>query len=133
MLRLSLNAGRTVNDAIANALDLDVNNCVRKRLERWLERVEAGENIAEAAKQSGLGGGLAWAFDQQSDPGNTLTVLETLESLYRANYSYCANLIRFIMGPCVTVVMGTIVGFVVYAIFSAPVAIIDAIAESVYP
>ncbi len=133
MLRLSLNAGRTVNDAIANALDLDVNNCVRKRLERWLERVEAGENIAEAAKQSGLGGGLAWAFDQQSDPGNTLTVLETLESLYRANYSYCANLIRFIMGPCVTVVMGTIVGFVVYAIFSAPVAIIHAIAESVYP
>jgi len=133
MLRLSLNAGGTVNDAIDSALSLDVNGCYRKRLQKWLGKVEAGQNIAAAARQSGVGSGLAWAFDEQANQGNTPAVLETLESLYRSNYSYRVNLARLIMSPCVTLVMGAMVGFVVYAIFSAPVAIIRYTVEVVYP
>ncbi|MHC4087320.1 MAG: type II secretion system F family protein [Planctomycetota bacterium] len=132
-LRLSLNADGTVNNAIANTLDLDVNNCFRKRLKKWLEKVEQGDNIATAARQTGLGSPLAWAFDEQVNQGNTLTVLETLESLYRSNYSYYANLVRFIMWPCVTLIMGVMVGFVVYAIFSPLVTIIHHTAGSVIP
>lgn len=133
MLKLSLNAGSTVNEAISNALYLDVNNCFRKRLQIWLERVEAGENISKAAKSSGVGGSLAWAFNQQANQGNTPAVLETLESLHRSNYNYRANLARFIASPCVTLIMGAFVGFVVYAIYSVPVAIIHQTAEAVYP
>ena len=51
LLRLSLNAGYTVNDAIDNALGLDVNNCFRKRLKEWLEKVEQGDNIATAVRK----------------------------------------------------------------------------------
>jgi type II secretory pathway component PulF len=133
MLRLSLNAGGTVNEAIDSALSLDVNGCYRKRLQKWLEKVEAGQNIAAAARQSGVGSGLAWAFDEQANQGNTPAVLETLESLYRSSYSYRVNLARFIMCPCVTLIMASIVGFVVYAIYSAPVAIIYQMAETIYP
>lgn len=133
LLRLSLNAGCTVNDAIANTLDLDVNNSFRKRLQRWLAKVEAGDNIAAAAKESGLGSTLAWAFDDKVNQGNTLSILETLESFYRSNYSYYVNLVRFIMWPCVTIVMGVMVGFVVFAIFSPGVAVIHNLAELVYP
>lgn len=133
MLRLSLNAGGTVNEAIDSALSLDVNGCYRKRLQKWLEKVEAGQNIAAAARQSGVGSGLAWAFDDQANQGNTPAVLETLESLYRSNYSYRVNLARFIMCPFVTLIMASIVGFVVYAIYSAPIAIIHQMAEAVYP
>ena len=133
MLRLSLNAGGTVNEAIDSALSLDVNGCYRKRLQKWLEKVEAGQNIAAAARQSGVGSGLAWAFDEQANQGNTPAVLETLESLYRSSYSYRVNLARFIMSPCVTLVMGAMVGFVVYAILSAPVAIIHQVTETIYP
>jgi type II secretory pathway component PulF len=133
LLRLSLNADGTVNNAIANTLGLDVNNCFRKRLKRWLEKVEQGENIATAARQTGLGSPLAWAFDEQVNQSNTLNVLETLESLYRSNYSYYANLVRFIMWPCVTLIMGAMVGFVVYAIFSPVVAIIHHTADLVVP
>jgi len=133
LLRLSLNAGCTVNGAIANTVDLDVNNCFRKRLKNWLAKVEAGDNIADAAKESGLGGTLAWAFDAQINQDNTLTILETLEFFYRSNYGYYVNLVRFIMWPCVTLVLGAMVGFVVYAIFSPGIAIIHNLAETVYP
>ncbi|HLB72702.1 MAG TPA: type II secretion system F family protein [Sedimentisphaerales bacterium] len=133
MLRLSLNAGATVNDAISNALSLDLNNCFRKRLQAWLEKVEAGENISAAAKKSGVGSSLAWAFDDKANQGNTPAVLETVESLHRSNYNYRANLVRFIASPCVTLIMGAFVGFVVYSIFSAPISIIHYAAEAIYP
>jgi len=133
ILRLSLDAGCTVDGAIANTLNLDVNNCFRKCLRRWLAKVEAGENIADAARESGLGSTLAWAFDQRANPGGTLTVLEMLESFYRASYSYRVNLARFIMWPCVTIIMGLIVGFVVYAFFSPLIWIINQMANLVYP
>ncbi|MFH1719480.1 MAG: type II secretion system F family protein [Planctomycetota bacterium] len=133
LLRLSLNAGGTVNGAIDNAIELDVNNCFKKRLRRWLKKVERGDNIAAAARKSKLGSPLAWAFDEKVNPGNTLAVLETLENFYRSSYSYRVNLARFIMWPCLTLVMGAIVGFVVYAIFSPLVAIITSLTGQVMP
>ena len=133
LLRLSLNAGCSVNDAIANTLNLDMNNCFRKRLRLWLARVEAGENIAAAAREAKLGSSLAWAFDEKVNKGNTLSILETLESFYRSNYSYRVNLVRFIMWPCVTIIMGVLVGFVVYSMFSPMITIINHLANLVTP
>jgi len=133
LLRLSLNAGCTVNDAIANTLGLDVNNCFKRRLRRWLAKVEAGGDIATSAKESRLGSTLAWAFDEQVNKGNTLAVLETLESFHRSNYSYRVNFIMLMMGPCITIIMGMMVGFVAYAVFSPIVAIINHLVNSVVP
>ena len=133
LLRLSLNAGLPVNKAIENTLGLDVNNCFKKRLRKWLEKVERGENIAGAIKGSGLGSPLAWAFDEKVNQGNTLSILETLESFYRSNYSYAVNLARFIMWPCLILIMGVIVGFVIYGIFSPSVVIIETLSDTVIP
>jgi len=133
LLRLSLSAGCTVNDAIANTLQLDVNTCFRKRLKSWLAKVEAGENIATAARQSRLANSLAWAFDEQVNQSNTLDILETLESFYRSNYSYRVNLARFVLWPCVSILLGVIVGFVVYALFSPLIAIVQYTANQAYP
>ena len=133
LLRLSLSAGGTVNAAIDNALELDVNNSFKKRLRRWLKRLKRGDNVAAAARRSGLGSPLAWAFDEKVNTGNTLAVLETLENFYRSSYSYCVNLARFIMWPCLTLIMGAIVGFVVLGIFSPLVAIITSLSGTVTP
>lgn len=132
-LRLSLNTGCPVNDAIGNALNLDMNHGFRKRLKRWLKRVERGDNIAEAARKSRLGSPLAWAFDDRVNQGNTLSILEMLESFYRSNYSYYANLARIIMWPCVSLLMGLIVGFIVYAIFMPGIQIITNLTDMVHP
>ena len=133
LMRLSLNAGCTINGAIDNTLSLDVNNCFRKRLKRWLARVEVGEDIADSAKKERLGSALAWAFDEKVNQGNTLTILEALESFYRLNYSYRINLARYIMWPCATLLMGAMVGFVIYAVFSPMVMIINILADFVTP
>jgi type IV pilus assembly protein PilC len=133
VLRLSLNAGCTVNDAIANTLDLDVNNCFRSRLQDWLDKVESGHDISISARESGLGSALAWAFDQNVNQGNTLNVLQTLETFYRSNYSYRINLLRFMLEPFVTVAMGLMVGFVIYAIFSPLVAVVEQLGTFITP
>jgi type II secretory pathway component PulF len=133
LLRLSLNAGYTVDDTIENTLELDVNNCFRKRLKEWLQRVKQGDNISSAIRESKLGSALAWAFDDQVNQGNTLPILETLESFYRLNYNYYVNLARFIIWPCLTLVMGATVGFVIYAIFSPSIAIIRSLTGMTYP
>jgi len=133
LLRLSLNAGSTVDDAIADARGLDVNNRFRERIGKWLEKAQRGDNIATAAREAGLGSPLAWAFDDQVNQGNTLAILEMLESFYRSNYSYYVNLARFIMWPCIILLMGATVGFVVYAIFSPLIVVIENMLELTYP
>jgi type II secretory pathway component PulF len=133
LLRLSLNAGYTVDDTIKNTLELDVNNCFRKRLKKWLKKVKRGDNISTAVRESKLGSALAWAFDEQVNQGNTLSILETLESFYRTNYNYYVNLARFIMWPCITLIMGVMVGFIVYAIFLPGITVIYSLSGVVYP
>ncbi len=125
MLRLSLNAGCPVNDAIANATTLDVNCCFKKRLKKWLEKVESGNSISESAENCKLGSALAWAFDDKVNQGNTLNILEALEGFYRKNYSYCVNLSRFIFWPCVIILMGLLVSLVVLAVFMPMIEIIN--------
>ena len=122
-----------MNEAIRAAVQLDVNLCFRARLKRWLERIEQGENIAAAARRSGLGTSLAWAFDDGIGASDAPTVLEMLESFHRSNYSYRVNLTRFILWPCLIIVLGAVVGFVVYAFFSPSVMVIESMAEIIYP
>lgn len=133
LLRLSLSAGCTVNEAIDNTLDLDVNTCFKRRLEKWLDRVQRGDNVAAAIRKSRLGAPLAWAFDHKVNQGNTLAILETLESFYRSSYSYYVNLTRFIMWPCIILIMGAMVGFVVYGVFCPIIAMIDQLTNFITP
>jgi type IV pilus assembly protein PilC len=133
LLRLSLNAGCPVNEAIRGTLSLDLNVLFRSRLVCWLRRVERGENIAASARRCGLGAALAWAFEGGVHTGNTPAVLETLESYYRSNYSYRVNLARFILWPLGIILLGSMVGFIVFAIFSPLVAVIVSLSGAVTP
>jgi len=132
-LRLSLNAGCTVNEAIANTLRLDFNGCFKKNLKSWLEKVERGEDIGQSARQCGMGSAMAWAFADLHNHSNTLDILDTLESAYRWGYNRAATLARFIIGPCETICLGLMVGFIVYAVFASLVAIIQTSANMVVP
>jgi len=123
-LRLSLDAGCTVNQAIAATLTVDVNQSFKKRLKLWLNNVERGDDIGESARLCGLGSGVAWAFADVENHRSTLAILETLESAYRWGFNRLLSMARFILGPCETIAMGLIVGFIFYAVFVALVEII---------
>ena len=133
MLRLSLNAGCPVNDAIANTIDLDVNCCFRNSLRDWLEKVEDGYNVSESAEQCRLGSALAWAFDEKVNQGNTINILEALESFYRTNYNYRINLARFIFWPCVVLSIGVTVGVIAVALFYPGIEMINNFTNMISP
>ncbi len=76
---------------------------------------------------------MAWAFDPEVNQGNTLTLLEMLEEFYRANYSYIVNLARYVGWPLLTITMAMLIGFIVYAMFSPWVALVQHMASQVMP
>jgi len=133
LLRISLAAGCPVNEAIRSTLQLEVNRWFLRRLRCWLTRVERGEAVAESARRCGLGRALAWAFDTGVNEGNTPGILDMLESHYRSLYGYRLNLMRHILWPVGILLLGLMVGFVVYGVFSPAVAIINLMALNVYP
>jgi len=118
---------------IRNTLNLDINYCFRKRLFQWLNRIEKGDNISDSALRSGMPKQIAWAFDDKVNPGNTVQILEMLEGFYRSNYNYRINIARSVLCPCMVVMLGVTVGFVVYAMFLPMVAMITYTAEGVMP
>ena len=133
MLRLSLKGGCPLNEAIAATLGLDVNLYYRKRLQRWHRCVEAGDNVARSARRCGLGAALAWAFDEGAGSVETPDVLDMLETFYRSNYSYRVNLARFILWPCVIILLGLMVGAVVVGVFLPSISVITFMADNIYP
>jgi type II secretory pathway component PulF len=133
LIRIAINAGCPVNDAIKRAEDLDLNNCFRKRLTRWVTRVEQGQNISAAARDTGMGNSIAWAFDDKINAGNTPEILEMLEVFYRTSYNFKANLLRAIGLPCVILLLSVMVGFIVYAMYAPLVTIITFLTETAMP
>ncbi|HUU21281.1 MAG TPA: type II secretion system F family protein [Phycisphaerae bacterium] len=124
-LRLALEAGNTVDDAVSAARDLDVNCCFRKRLTRWRDRILRGENVAEAARKTGMGRAVAWAFDTKANPAQTPRVLASLETFYRGSHNHAAHLVRSALWPCVSLGLALLVGVIVVAMFLPLKAIIE--------
>jgi type II secretory pathway component PulF len=76
---------------------------------------------------------VAWAFDACASAESTPAILEMLESHHRSLYAYRMNVTRYILWPVGILMLGLMVGFVAYAVFSPAVAIINVMALNVYP
>jgi len=132
-LRLSLRAGCPLNQAIKYTCDLDVNHRVRRRLQRWWQRVQQGQDVGRAAAACGLGRGLVWAFDYQVNPGQAPVVLEILENFYRGYYNYRIILAQHILWPVIIALTGAAVGVVAYCLFSPMVNLLEEVCNAVMP
>lgn len=124
-LRLGLRAGIPMNEAIAHAADQDINSRYRRRLQRWLRRIESGQNPALAAKQTRVGHALAWAFNQDLHTGATPEILHVLEAHYRILYHHRLEVSRYILIPTTTLLIASLVGFIALAFFTPMVQIIN--------
>jgi len=132
-LKVSLNAGCALNEAIRNSLRLDTNCFFRKRLKRWLRKVEAGDNVSSAAGKSGMGKPIAWAFDDKVNEGNTPEILGMLEEFYRSNYNFRINIAKSAAMPFMVVGLGAAVGFIVFAMFMPMFTILSVLTADVLP
>ncbi|OQY06537.1 MAG: hypothetical protein B6I25_03775 [Planctomycetales bacterium 4572_13] len=132
-LRVGLIAGYPVNVVLRNTLGLDVNRCYQKRLKKWLDKIEAGDTIAQSAKSCGLDKTLSWAFDEKINKGNTPQILEGLEEVYRHQYNYRKNVLNAVSWPLVILCLGLLVGYIVYAMFIAIISITTVTLQSTIP
>ena len=132
-LKVSLNAGCALNEAIRNSLRLDMNYFFRKRLERWLKKVESGDNVSSAARKSGMGKPISWAFDDKVNEANTPEILGMLEEFYRSNYNFRINIAKSAAEPFMVLGLGAIVGFIVYAMFMPMFTILSVLTADTVP
>lgn len=124
-LKLYLDAGSPVDQAVAHCQDLDINLCFKRRLRHWHQAIEQGRDVSASARQCGLPRSLAWAFDSKVNAGNTPNVLDMLEQITSDKYVYQSKMINTIVGPCVIVVLGMAVCFVMVAIYLPMVSTIS--------
>lgn len=116
-------AGFPITTALRQCFLLDINWFYRKKLLDWLNRIEQGQDIAQSARSAGLGTSLAWAFDSAMHRGDTPMTLETLGEIINNQYRFRSSLLRQILWPMQIVLLGCVVGFVVYTFFSSMVNI----------
>ena len=132
-LKVSLNAGCALNEAIRNSLRLDTNYFFRKRLRRWLRKVEAGDNVSSAAGISGMGRPITWAFDEKVNEANTPEILGMIEEFYRSNYNFRINIAKSVFEPFMVLGLGATVGFIVFAMFMPMIKILSVLTADVAP
>jgi type IV pilus assembly protein PilC len=122
-LTSAIKAGFPITTALRQCLLLDTNWFYRKKLIGWLNRVEQGQDIAQSARSAGMGASIAWAFDSTMHRGDTPMTLETLGEIMNNQYRFRSSLLRQILWPVQIVLLGCLVGFIVYTLFSSMVNI----------
>lgn len=113
-LKTALASGVGVDQAIEGACQLDLNAQYIKRLKKWLRLVRQGEDVSAAARSTGVGSAIAWAFDSRFNPANAESVLDVIDSAGRAAYDHAKTVISSITWPTASLLMAASIGFVAY-------------------
>jgi type II secretory pathway component PulF len=132
-IRNCLLSGETIDRGVAAAADLDLNGCYRRRLRRWHGRIIGGQDVSVAARAARVGRPLAWAFDAEANPANAPDALDLVARLCRGVNSVRRQVLAAAIAPLTTILLGLMVGFIVFAVFLPLVHIVRVACEGVYP
>jgi type IV pilus assembly protein PilC len=133
LVRNSLSAGLPVDRAIESTLTLDMNYFFKKRLSKWHHSIQRGQNISDSARELRISDSIAWAFDDRVNKGNTPQILQMLEEFYRSIYTYRVNIAKSIAMPFSIIILGLLVGFVMYAMFMPMITLLMFLADTALP
>ncbi len=123
-LRVTLQAGRSLEEGIVNATTMDLNMCWRRRLNAWHGDIVRGQLPAPAARCAHLPSSLAWVFDTDSGCKEPAAVLEAIEGICRSRYAYRLNLLNSILWPIMVFILGCWVGLVTLSMFLPQVCLL---------
>jgi type IV pilus assembly protein PilC len=117
-------------EALVHASALHINFKVREKLLRWRDALLQGNSptlAAATAEMPPLIVGLLnpGEFPRASNPDNSVGVFEFLARYYRARFSRLLITLRAAYDPAVALILGLLVGFVVFALFSPLAALIN--------
>ncbi len=120
----ALPGGATAQLALDSAADLPDNAVLRSRIVRWREGVERGMSLGAAAEAARLPALLVGLLSTGETAGNVPEALRFLARYYRVRFSRVFTLIIAAAEPLMILVLGTLVGLIVVALFQPIVALL---------
>ena len=123
----ALTAGMPAPAALEHAAQLEVNGILRRRLGEWWRLVDTGTPLGAAAASAGLPRMVSQMAAAADGTPGMADVFGFLGRYYRMRFSRGAVLLRSVVEPAVVLVMGTLVGTVVVALFLPLVKLINAV------
>jgi type IV pilus assembly protein PilC len=124
-------SGVPLPDAVAQASKLHMGRGMRRRMERWREKMLEGIPAPQAATAAGLprlvAGFLASALQpgKSTDADALASVFHLLGSYYGNRFSRVRVMLHAIAVPAMTLTLGLLVGWIVIAIFLPLARLID--------
>jgi type II secretory pathway component PulF len=121
----SVEAGRPVEQAIAQAIQPYLNAVLRSRINTWAELTAAGIPLADAAHQARLPDLVAGLAGTAIRAGNLPSALRFLAQHYESSFSRTAVLVQAAAVPAIVLSMGAIVMAVALAMFEPIIILIQ--------
>ena len=126
LIEEALDAGVPLPEALREAADLRTNPMLRRKLERWASRVEAGDDVGDAAAAARLPTLLVGMFSSGQASGSLREAAGFLSRFYDERFSRLGALLQAAATPAVVLVLAVIVGWIVVGLFYPLVVLIEA-------
>jgi len=127
-MRVGVRGGMSLETTARAASKIDVNSLLRPRMTEFANLLEGGTNVRKAAEIAGLGEVTAVALAGGQRSQNMDAALRYASDYYDSLVSRWWTMIGNMAWPVCTLMLGTMVGFFVYAMFVPLVALINATA-----
>lgn len=132
-IQMGTRAGMDLTEAARLSTDLDVNVHLRARLREFVELMSGGTPAPEAARKAGLGTVTSVALAGGQRSGDLHAALRYAANYYHALLSHWWILACSLAWPVSVLVLSTLIGLVVYALFAPLIALIDVAGNQWYP
>jgi len=125
-MRFGVRSGIGLEGSARLAADIDVNCHLRPRMLRFAELLSRGVNVRVASDKAGLGDLTGVALSNGRRSNDMDSALRYASDYYYAIVSRGWMLLRNMVWPVWVLILATIVGTIVYAMFEPLVALLDA-------
>jgi type II secretory pathway component PulF len=123
----ALAASTPINRAVFEAGKLRVNVVVAKKLQHWFHELEAGQPIAQAARNAWLPRFVWGMLAQSGATASAADVFSFLARYYRSRFSRTAAVVEAAGVPLLTILFGIVVAFVTVSVFMPLVTMIQSL------
>ncbi len=110
----ALEAGISLNRAIAEAEHVGINRALRSQLRCWIVRLEAGDSPAEAARKAHLPSLVVGMVRSGTAAGNLAQVFDFMGHYFSAKFSRAVTTLRAALGPTLVILIGILTAIVAY-------------------
>ena len=127
LMRHAVRSGMNLAPAARLAAGVDVNACLRRRMTHFADLLARGMDVGQASDAAGLGRVATTALAAGQRAGNMDAALRYAADYHDAIVSRWWIVLKRLAWPLSTLVMASIVGFVVLALFTPLVTLINCV------